>query len=42
MEIVILLDGVGNVIEGLGFNVFFVKGGCLIIVDVGVLEGISC
>ncbi|MEC8643531.1 MAG: aminotransferase class IV [Pseudomonadota bacterium] len=40
-ETVILLDAVGQVTEGPGFNVFAVKDGGLITSDHGMLEGIS-
>lgn len=38
---VLLVDAVGNVIEGPGFNVFGVKRGVLFTPDAGMLEGIS-
>ncbi len=38
---VLLVDAVGNVIEGPGFNVFGVKSGVLFTPDAGMLEGIS-
>ena len=38
---VVLVDAVGNVVEGPGFNVFGVKGGVVFTPDAGMLEGIS-
>ncbi len=38
---VLLVDAVGNVVEGPGFNVFCVMGGVLVTPDLGMLEGVS-
>ncbi len=38
---VLLVDAVGNVVEGPGFNVFCVKGGTLVTPADGVLEGVT-
>ena len=40
-DTVLLVDGVGNVVEGPGFNVFCISGGALVTPDQGMLEGIS-
>jgi branched-chain amino acid aminotransferase len=40
-ETVILVDGVGNVVEGPGFNVFAVKDEAIVTPARGVLEGIT-
>jgi len=40
-ETVILLDQAGHVIEGLGFNVFFIKGDTVMTSGHGVLGGIT-
>ena len=38
---VLLVDAVGNVIEGPGFNVFCVSHGALVTPDAGMLEGVT-
>ena len=38
---VLLVDGIGNVVEGPGFNVFCVIGGAIVTPDKGMLEGVS-
>ena len=40
-ETIIIADNASNVIERLGFNVFILKYGILLISDQGVLGGIS-